>query len=753
MKKTFAAATALLVAGVTVQAQKSAVQDSMKMIALQEVQILATRATSKTPVAFTNVKQDQIDKVNLGQDIPFLLTNTPSVLTTSDAGAGIGYTTIRVRGTDATRINVTSNGIPMNDAESHAIFWVNTPDFASSLQDMQIQRGAGTSTNGAGAFGASINMKTQNLSSMPYAELSGSYGSYNTYKETVKVGSGLLHDRWAFDARLSAIKSDGYRDRASANLKSYFLQGGYFGHHTVVKFITFGGKEKTYHAWDGISKEQLKTDRRYNPNGEIKIADKTVGFYHDQTDNYRQTHYQLLIDQRLSAQWNLNAGLHYTNGYGFYQEYKNDRTLKEYSLPPYTVNGVAIGKSNLVRKKLMSNDFGGGIFSFNYTSDKTTASAGGGLNRYAGHHFGQVIWIMNYQGILNPDHEYYRNFGGKTDGNVYGKLNYHLTDALSMYADLQYRYIRYTLRGQNDKWDWTAKPGRMQQLDVNEHFHFFNPKAGLFCQIDAFHSAYASFSIAQKEPTHNNYTDGLFTRSPKAEKLFDYEGGYAYRDNRFTAEVNLYYMNYKDQLVLNGKLNEIGEPMAENVKNSYRMGVELSLGVKPTRWLRWDINGTWSKNRIEHYTGYISDYNADTREEMYSQTAIEAGNTPISFSPSFIGNSVLAVDYKGFEASLQSQYASRQYLDNFGNRTDSLDPYFVNHLHLSYGFKTKFTEQIVVGLTVYNLFDEQYETNGYSMTSALYKGGDKANSYTLTNDPRFYPMARTHVLARLAFGF
>ena len=751
-KNVFFTIAVWMAAFVSVYAQ-SVSEDSLRLMKLQEVQVIATRANSKTPVAFTDVKKEEISKVNFGQDLPFLLSTTPSVLTTSDAGNAIGYTTIRVRGTDASRINITSNGIPMNDAESHSIFWVNTPDFASSLQDIQIQRGAGTSTNGAGAFGASINMKTQNLSNVPYAELSGSFGSYDTYKGTVKVGSGLLSNHFAFDARISTIKTNGYRDRASANLKSYFIQGEYFGENTVVKLISFGGNEKTYHAWDGISREDLKSNRTYNPNGEIKSNGKVIGFYEDQTDNYRQTHYQLLIDQRFSSLWNLNVGLHYTNGYGFYQEYKNNRTLKEYLLEPFVVDDVTIKKSNLVRKKIMDNDFGGGVFSINYIGERATASLGGGLNRYAGDHYGQVIWVMNYLQDLDPKHNYYTNFAGKTDGNVYGKLNYNLTEALSVYGDLQYRFIHYTIDGSNDKWDWTATPEHPQVLDIREDFHFFNPKAGLFYQIDPHHSTYASFSVAQKEPTRNNYTDGLFLEHPRAEKLFDYELGYTFRNEMLTAGMNLYYMDYSDQLVLNGKLNEIGEAMAENVKDSYRMGIELSFGARFNDWLRWDLNGTWSKNRIKNYVGYVSDYNVDTWDDMYTQTRVEAGNTPISFSPSFIGNSVLGLNYKGFDASIQSQYVSRQYLDNFGNREDSLDPYFISHLNLAYTFHMKTVKDIIIGLTIYNLFDEKYETNGYSMTAALYPNGDKSKGYKLNSDPRFYPMAGTNFLTHLTLRF
>lgn len=761
MKKIGLMTIALLGAGITVHAQTSA-KDSVKVVNLQEVQVVSTRATAKTPVAFTNVKKEQISKQNFGQDIPFLLSTTPSVLTTSDAGAGVGYTTIRVRGTDATRINVTANGIPMNDSESHAIFWVNTPDFASSLEDIQIQRGAGTSTNGSGAFGASINMRTQSISSKPYAEVSGSYGSFNTHKETVKVGTGLLNKYWAFDARLSNIQSDGYRDRASSDLKSYFVQGGYFGENTTIKFITFGGKEKTYHAWDGISKEQLENDRTYNPNGVILDDNKgkgnPIGFYDDQMDNYRQTHYQLLLNHIFSPAWNLNIAFHYTNGFGYYQEYKNGRSLEEYGLKPFYLpgNSEPQKKTNLVRQKLVDSNFGGGIFSLNYQNEKLNASFGGGLNRYSNDHYGKVIWVKNYTEQLDPEHEYYRNTGGKTDGNIYLKANYQLIGGLSAYADLQYRYIHYTIDGDNDKWDFTATPERLQRLDVKENFSFFNPKAGLFWQINPNHSAYASFSVAQKEPTRNNYTDGMFDKYPKAEKLLDYELGYTYRNEWVTAGVNLYYMDYTDQLVLNGKTNDIGEAMAENVKDSYRMGIELAFGAKFNDWLRWDINGTWSKNRIKDYTGYVYDeslVNGEIVDNLWTQTAIKGGNSPISFSPSFIGNSLITLGSNGLEISLQSQYVSRQYLDNFGTKENSLDAYFVSHLSASYSFKTRHTKGITIGATVYNLFDTKYETNGYSQSVALYENGDKTKPYVTKHDPRFYPMAGTNILTHITFRF
>lgn len=729
-------------------------KDSTGVVNLQEAVVASTRATAKTPVAFSNLSKRDIEPQNFGLDLPFLLLRTPSVLTTSDAGSGVGYTTIRVRGTDASRINITANGIPMNDAESHQIFWVNTPDLASSLQDIQVQRGAGTSTNGSGAFGASVNLRTADISMKPYARVAGSYGSFNTHKETVQAGTGLLGKHWAFDARLSNIESDGYRDRASSDLKSYFLQGGYFADCTTVKFITFGGKEKTYHAWDGISREQLKTDRKYNPNGEIESEDGIARFYGDQTDNYRQTHYQLLLTQLLPHGWTLNAALHYTNGYGFYQEYKNRRTLEEYGLTPFAVAGSTElqTKSDLIRKKIVDSDFGGGLFSFDYKDGRWNASLGGSLNYYNNHHTGRVIWVKNYAGDLLPDQKYYDNEGSKTDGTAYAKASFEIARGLSAYADLQYRYIRYKITGENDVWDWTATPGHMQQLHINEPFSFFNPKAGLFWKITPRHSAYASFSVAQKEPTRNNYTDGLLTQYPKAEKLFDYELGYTFQSPRFSAGVNFYYMDYTDQLVLNGKLNEIGEAMAENVKDSYRMGVEVTLGARLTDWLRWDVNATWSKNRIKDYVGYLSNYDQDWND-LYSQTAVHAGNKPIAFSPSFMLGSLIAANWKGLSVSLQSQYVTRQYLDNFGTKENSLDPYFVNNLDLSYGFAVRGMKRIEIGVSIYNLFNEKYETNGYSQDAAIYPGGDTTQPYTVSRDPRFYPMAGTNVLAHVALNF
>ena len=685
--------------------------DSLWMMNLQEVEVVSTRATRTTPVAFTNISQEELKKQNHGQDLPFLLSMTPSAITTSDAGAGIGYTTIRVRGTDATRINVTANGIPINDAESHAVFWVNIPDLASSVKDVQIQRGVGTSTNGAGAFGASINMLTGELSMNPYAEFNGTYGSFNTHKETVKLGTGLIDNHWAFDLRLSNISSDGYIDRASVGLNSYYFQGAYYGDNTSVKFISFAGKEKTYHAWNYASKEEMEEfGRTYNSCGYMYTSeDGKMHYYDDQTDNYTQKNWQLLFNHTFSSEWNMNAGLHYTKGNGYYQEYKQGRTLIEYGLEPFVQNSEEVAWSDLVRKKAMDNGFGGGIFSVTYRNNRLNASLGGGWNRYEGNHFGKVLWVKNYIGSLSPDHEYYRNKGVKKDGNIYLKADYKLTDHLNAYADLQYRHISYTIDGTNDKWNLLTNDG-LQKLAVDEKFDFFNPKAGLSWQINRHSRLFGSFSIAHKEPTRNNYTDGKLYERPKSERLLDYELGYTYTHAWMNLGANLYLMDYKDQLVLTGELNEIGEPMAANVPNSYRMGIELMAGFRLGKHFAWDINATWSRNRVKDFTETLYE-NEDVVGEKW---VIHHGDTPIAFSPDFLLNNRLGYKYKSFEVSLQTQYVSKQYMSNSCQEDHVLDAYCVSNLDLSYTFQLPKVKSVRVGATVYNLFNEKYENNGYA---------------------------------------
>lgn len=675
---------------------------------LQGVDIIATRATGNTPVAYTNIGQEELEKVNTGVDFPYLITSTPSAVATSDAGAGIGYTSLRIRGTDGSRINVTANGIPVNDAESHTVFWVNLPDIASSVKDVQIQRGAGTSTNGAGAFGASINLRTSDIRTKPYAGLSLSAGMFGTHKETLRAGTGLIANRWMLDIRLSDIGSDGYIDRASTNLGSYYLQGTYYGSKTTVRLITFAGEEQTYHAWNYASKEEMQMySRRYNSCGYMYTDSTGKAHYYDgQTDNYTQKNYQLLIDHHFNDSWSMNIGLHYTKGDGYYQEYKSGRKLVEYALQPFLVNGNEVKKSDLIRKKAMDNHFGGAIFSLNFKNKNLNATLGGGANRYYGKHFGHVLWVKEYIGALTPNHEYYRNTGAKNDANIYLKAEYMPASGLSIYADLQYRHISYSINGHNDKWN--SAENSLQRLSIDENFNFFNPKAGLSWQIDKHSRLYGSVGIAQKEPTRNNYTDGKLHERPKAERLTDYELGYTFGNGTFHAAANLYFMDYKEQLILTGELNEIGEPLAANIPDSYRAGIEIAAGLTLPCGFSWNANATFSRNRIKDFKETLYD------DDTYQEWIISHGSTDISFSPEIIAGNTFAYSRKGFSVALQSQYIGQQYMSNSGEREHLLDAYFVSNLHLSYTFKLPHVKGITVGATVYNIFDEEYENNGYA---------------------------------------
>ena len=708
--------------------------DSLSLIHLQEVAISSVRAGSKTPVAYANMSKEEIKKMNFGQDIPYLLSITPSVTITSDAGTGIGYTGFRIRGTDANRINITSNGIPMNDSESHGVFWVNIPDFASSVEDLQIQRGVGTSTNGASAFGASVNMKTENIPHKAFGEFDGSYGSFNTLKTTFKTGSGTINDHFAFDARLSSVTSDGFIDRAAVDLKSYFLQGSYFNEKTLIKLISFGGKEKTYHAWDGVLEDILNEgNRTYNPSGYMgKDENGNPLYYKDQTDNYTQTHYQLSMLQVLNPSLTLNLALHYTKGDGYYEEYKGGRDLKEYGLKPFESPNGTVEKSDLIREKHLANDFGGMIFSFDYKKEELNLTLGGGGNHYDGNHFGYVPWTKTYASDPNyfPPHEYYRNTGRKTDLNVYLKANYQLFENINIYGDLQYRHIDYRIKGQNDKWDWIN--GKMQNLNFDEKFDFANPKAGVFYQIDSKNQIFTSFAVGHREPNRRNYTDSSVKEMPKAERLMDYELGYNFRNSLFSIGVNGYYMKYKDQLVLNGKINEIGEQLTSNVPDSYRTGIELMAGVQLTPWLKWDGNLSWSVNRIKEYTEYVSiEKEADQQGDYY-------GNTPIAYSPDLIANSIFSVNHKGFSAGLLSNYVSDQYLDNTGNKNRTIPSYFVNHLRLSYQVYRKNSQSIEIKCLINNLLDEKYENNGW-LWSCYYRNSDGGlDPYT---EKHYFPQA------------
>lgn len=717
---------ALWCAVLSVSAQRA---DSVRVSRLDEARVVTNRATKTTPLAFSNLDKKAIERVNFGQDIPFLLSTLPSVVTTSDAGNGIGYTSIRVRGTVGERINVTNNGIPLNDPEAHTFYWVDTPDLVSSVNDIQLQRGVGTSTNGAAAFGASINMTTDRVGALPYASVNSSFGSFATTKNTVKVGTGLLGNHWAFDTRLSYLASDGYRDRASARLGSYFFQGAYLNEGTTLKFVLFGGREKTYHAWDGISREQLNTNRTYNPNGAIG---ETGEFYKNQIDFYFQQHAQVLLTQQLTDHLNLSAALHYTYGNGYYEEYKNNKKLKSYGLQPFQFDGKEVKKTDIIRRKELEGNFGGAIVSLNYRNGALDLTGGVGANYFENDHFGQVLWVKNYVGQLMPNQKYYDNTGKKSDGNAYLRANYALLPSLNLFGDVQYRHIGYTIKGTSDK---------KANHDTDVKFNFFNPKFGATWMIAPDQQAYASVSVAHREPTRNNYEESFSAHAPRAERLVDYEAGYRYNGSKFEVSAGLYWMQYKDQFVLNGNINEIGEAISENVADSHRAGIELAGAWKPCSMFRWDANVTLSQNQIKDYVAYLP--NADWSKGI-AQPARK--NTTISFSPSVVANNRFTVDYRGFTASLTSQYVGRQYLDNMELRENSLDAYFVSHLSAAYSFRLPSVKEITIGATVYNLFNAKYETNGYSQSSV-------DNTGAVLHDPRFYPMAGTNFLVNVGLKF
>ena len=755
MKKMFL--FGLLGTALTAQA---ADMDTLKSVELQDVQVVSIRASKKTPMAYTDMNKEQLKAVNFGKDVPYLLSLTPSVTMTSDAGNGIGYTTLRVRGTDPSRINITANGIPMNDAESAQLFWVNMGDFASSVQSMQIQRGVGTSTNGAGAFGATINMLTENIGIKPFVGIDLSGGSYYSHKETLRFGTGLLGEHWGIQGRLSNIGSKGYLDRAKTKLNSYFLQAGYFADNTVVKFITWNGVEETYHAWNYTSKyEQSLFGRTYNSCGEYYDENGNVRYYDNQTDNYHQQNYQLLWNQRLNNMLNLNVAGHYTKGDGYYEEYKTGRKLVEYL--PYGVwfDENPKLKSDLIRQKKMDNDFYAIVASLVYNNHKNVeATVGGGWNKYSGDHFGQVKWVKNIpEGMdLLPDFEYYRNNAKKTDWNVYGKINYGFLPGLNGYLDLQYRHIGIKMQHPGD-WIGANPDGK---IVVDEQFNFFNPKFGLNYDITPHHKVYASYAIAHKEPTRNDYEDNIGTEL-KAERLNDLEVGYKFQSAKFSAGANLYWMSYKDQFVLTGELNNIGEAISKNVGKSYRLGVELEAAWKPIDWFRWDANATFSKNRAKQWEVTLMDGSVES-----------LGNTPLSFSPDFIFNNILTFNYKGMKATVQSQYVGDQYLTNTGFKSYQtlddndkpvdvsmmLDGHFTTNIDLSYTFALKQfgMKDVTLGVTLYNIFSAKYDNNGWAAPAFTKENGKVVATGWYSSDQLeagFAPSAPFNMMAHLSINF
>ncbi|OXA96321.1 TonB-dependent receptor [Flavobacterium hercynium] len=676
-------------------------KDSTQVNQLDNVLVSAIRVTTKTPVTFSNLDKKDIKFRNLGQDIPILMNYLPSVVTTSDAGNGLGYTGIRVRGSDATRVNVTINGIPYNDSESQGTFWVNMPDFASSVESLQLQRGVGTSTNGSGAFGASLNMLTDNYAAKASAEVSSSYGSFNSRKNTVKFSSGLLNDHFELAGRLSTIKSDGYIDRGSSDLKSYFLQGTYVGKTTLIKALVFGGTQKTYQSWNGIDGETLKENRKFNSAGIYTDEFGNTRFYDNETDNYQQDHYQLHWSESISDKWSTNLAFHYTKGKGYFENYKEDADMAEYNLSPV----ANVTTTDLIRQKWLDNDFYGTTFSVKYKEEKLDVIFGGGWNKYEGDHFGKVIWARYASQSELGDH-YYDDFSAKTDGNIFAKANYQFTEKLSFYGDLQYRNVTYKANG--------AETGL-----VDDSFNFFNPKAGLNYELDTKNTLYFSYARANREPNRTDYEGG----NVKPEKLNDFELGWRFNSERFQLSSNFYYMAYKDQLILTGTLDEVGAPIRSNSEKSYRLGFEVDATIKLSEKFILRPNFTLSDNKNVDLAVAGQNY----------------GTTKIAYSPAVIaGNIIVYSPISNLHLSLLQKYVGEQYMNNVELPEAKLADYFINDLNVSYEIKPKsvFKSILITGL-VNNFLDKKYSSNGYMYD--IY--------------PYYYPQAGINFLAGLTLKF
>ena len=659
-----------------------------KEIALDEVLVSAVRVTKQSPVTFTNLTKEQIKPRNLGQDIPILMNFMPAVVTTSDAGAGVGYTGIRVRGSDGTRVNVTINGIPYNDAESHGSFWVNMPDFASSTESLQLQRGVGTSTNGSGAFGASLNLLTDAVSNEAFGQISSSIGSFGTLRNNLKFSTGLLNDHVEIAGRLSRITSDGYIDRASSELDSYFLQGSYVDDNTLVKALLFGGHEITYQAWNGIDAETLASDRTFNSAGIYTDENGNTQFYDNEVDNYRQNHFQLHWNEQIADNWNTNLAFHFTKGRGFFEQYKEDDDFSTYGIEPIMVDGEEVDKTDLIRRRWLVNDFYGTTFSANYDKESLNLILGGGWNKYEGSHFGEIIWARFSN---NKDYEdrYYDDSSTKTDLNLFAKANYKFSDQWSAYGDLQFRTIGYKANGEDTGL-------------VDDTFNFFNPKLGITYDLNMNNNFYLSYARANREPNRNDYESG----SPKPEKLNDYELGWRYITPDVQLNTNVYFMGYKDQLVLTGELNDVGAPLRANVGDSYRLGLEVDATIALGNQFKIRPNVALSRNRNRDFV-----FQRDGELQ-------ELGDTHISFSPDIIVGNVLTYQPKeNVQFSLLTKFVGEQYMGNIDSEGSKLDSYSQTDFNVQYEINTNgFVKSIVLSGLVNNIFDAVYVSNGYFYT-------------------------------------
>lgn len=682
---------------------------------LQPLEVKALRAGDKAPFAKTNISKEQIAKTNLGQDLPFLLNQTPSVVVSSDAGNGVGYTSIHIRGSDATRINVTLNGIPYNDAESQGTYYVDIPDFASSLSSIQIQRGVGTSSNGTGAFGATINLQTNEFNEQAYGEINNTYGSFNTWKNTVKAGSGLIDGHFTIDARLSKISSDGYIDRASSDLRSFALSAAYINKNSSLRFNIFSGKEKTYQAWDGVPQDTLPVHRTYNDLG----TEKPGTPYANQTDNYQQDHYQLFYNLSINKLWSFNTALFMTYGRGYYEEYKASQFYGDYGLPDQVIGSTVLDSTDLVRQLWLDNHFYGQIASVQYKNKGDELTIGGGWTRYTGTHYGNIQWAQF--GGVEPGYQYYNYPALKTDENIYAKWQHQFNTHWQTFADVQYRHVYHRMTG------FEGDP----TLNVARTFNFVNPKAGITYSNKGW-QVFFSYALGNKEPNRDDFQASL-ANQPKAETLHDFELGVEKKNNKYSYSATVYYMLYKNQLVLTGKQNDVGAYTRINVPNSYRLGIELQGGYVFDKWLNATANLTLSQNKIKDFTEYLDDYDNN------GQIAFNHHNTDISYSPAVIGSAAInIIPVKSLELSLLSKYVSKQYLDNTQNNDRITKAFYTEDVRASFTIKNFLLKEWNIIGQVNNVFNKLYEPGG--ATYPYYYGG------AVVNDNYYSPMAGTNYM-------
>lgn len=742
--KTLRLSFLLLASSIGLQAQNQSQvnfkdQDSLSTITLEEVKLTGIKAKDNTPVTFTNVSKKDIASRNLGQDIPILLNYLPAVVTTSDAGAGIGYTGIRVRGSDATRVNVTLNGIPYNDAESQGTFWVNLPDFASSVEQIQLQRGVGTSTNGSAAFGASLNVETSGIQQNAFSSLSSSLGSFNTFKNTFQFSTGILNDHFSFSGRLSKINSNGYIDRAASNLDAYFFQAAFQDENTLIKALIFGGHEITYQSWYGVDAETLVSNRTYNPAGEIYDNNGNLtGFYDNQVDDYTQDHYQFHWDEKINAFWSSSLGLNYTYGRGFYEEYNDvwynenisfggDTSFDYLQIQPFTIGETTVESTENISQKWLDNDYYVLTLGLNYQTAETTINFGGLYSRYIGDHFGNLLWGQTI-GASAPNHRFYENQGVKTEGSFFAKATQQLSSKLTGFLDLQIRGIDYKVEGTISGPD---------NFDVDDQFTFFNPKAGLTYTLSQKQNIYFSYAKAQREPNRTDYENG----SPKPEKLNDFELGWRINNEKVRFQTNLYWMEYQDQLVLTGAIDEVGAPIRQNVGKSRRVGLEVDATIQlADQWLLKPNLALSSNQNLDFYF----------KRDGVLQSL---GKTQLAYSPGVVaGNALVFAPSTRFQVGLLSKYVGKQYMGNIDSENSTLPSYFVSDINFVFTWQpNRWIKEIQWLTTVNNIFNFKYESNGYFYTYD--DDWSTSGQITTIEGAGYYPQAGIHFLSGVTLTF